>query len=88
MAEIYDWQSRYEVTTRTGNGQFDQVVALSQGIINENFKKLYDDHDELKTYYFSEKGIGKIDAKLLAPKILIPSGSKATNYTNVLFQIW
>ncbi|KAF1844453.1 uncharacterized protein K460DRAFT_419358 [Cucurbitaria berberidis CBS 394.84] len=87
MADLYDWESRYGVTTRTGNGQFDQVLGLSQGIINENFVKLYDMYDELKKYYFSEAGIGKIDAELDAPKLLIPSGKLATNYTNVLFQV-
>lgn len=88
MADLYDWQSRYELTTRTGKGEFDQVLGLSQGIINENFKKLYDMYPELRKYYFSEAGIGKIDAELEAPKILIPSGKRATNYTHVLFQIW
>jgi hypothetical protein len=38
----WDYESRLNTTTLTDNGSYDQVIALSQGLLNENFQKFYD----------------------------------------------
>lgn len=83
--DLWDYESRFETTTRTGDGAFDQIIALSQGIINENFQKLYVMYSELHEVHFKEPGIGTLDGTLLAPQVLIPSGENASNYSRVLF---
>jgi hypothetical protein len=84
--EQWDYESRYETTTRTDGGAFDQVLAMSQGTINENFAKLYEIYPELHTIYYDKPGIGVFEAQIKAPQIMIPGANKpSANLQDVLF---
>ncbi|KAF3909991.1 hypothetical protein ABW20_dc0110567 [Dactylellina cionopaga] len=78
---------RLGVTTGTGNGHFDQVVAFSQAIINENFKNMFKLYPELQSFVYTQAGIGKFKAEFLEPQIVIPASEDGTNWQNLYFQL-
>ncbi|KAF3930013.1 hypothetical protein ABW19_dt0200441 [Dactylella cylindrospora] len=82
-----DYESRLRLTSRTNNGYYDQVLGLSEDIINLNFEKLFNPESKLAHWYDSVNGVGSIQMDLLPPKILIPSGKLGDNYQNVWFQV-
>lgn len=77
-ADKWDYDSRIDTSTRTDNGAYDQVIALSQGLINENFQKLYDLYPELKEFKAGNEDVGIFTGKLLAPRVLIPGEDKGS----------
>lgn len=86
-SDKWDYESRLDTTTRTDNGSYDQVVALSQGLINDNFQKLYDLYPQLRNFEFSDKIVGDFKGELLAPQILVPGADKgAFSLGSVFFQ--
>ncbi|KAE8309261.1 hypothetical protein BDV41DRAFT_580693 [Aspergillus transmontanensis] len=77
-ADKWDFESRIDTSTRTDNGAYDQVIALSQGLINENFQKLYDLYPELRDFKAGNEDVGIFTGKLLAPRVLIPGEDKGS----------
>jgi hypothetical protein len=82
-----DRESRLRLTCRTANGTYDQVLGLSEDIINYNFDKLWEINEKLQKFYDSVNGVGSIQMELDAPRIMIPSGSIGQNFQNVWFQV-
>jgi hypothetical protein len=88
MTDLWDYDSRWETTTRADTGAYDQVIALSQGIINENFNKLYEMYPELSKLYFKDSAIGTFEGVIQAPRILIlGADEKSANLNEVIFQV-
>ncbi len=89
MSDLWDYESRWETSTRTDGGYYDQVIALSQGLINENFKKLYDIYKaDLGKVYLKDAAIGTFEGEVEAPRILIPGADEpSANLNEVIFQI-
>ncbi|KAL7928334.1 hypothetical protein V8C35DRAFT_244268 [Trichoderma chlorosporum] len=88
MSNKWDYESRLETTTRAEFGSYDQVVALSQGLINENFKKLYDAYPDLLSNLNYHGPLGKFKGKVLAPVVLIPGADQhGTNINEVIMQM-
>jgi hypothetical protein len=83
-----DTQSRYEIKTRTANGEWDQVVAVSQDIVNANLEEMFKVYEaDMKYLYFESDVLGRIDAELEPSRIIIPSGASGMNTTTLLYQI-
>lgn len=87
MAELPDSESRLQITTQTKNGHWDQVIAMSQTMINQGFANLFKVHPELSTIYDTDPDIGTIDAILDAPTVLIPTGDNGMASNRVYFQL-
>ena len=84
---VDDVDSRLWLQTKTQSGHnWDQVLGLSQRVINKNFEQLFAMYPEMADMYNSND-IGMIDAKLLAPKIIIPGGNTSANKSLVYFQL-
>ena len=84
---LQDKQSRYYLQTETRTGHWDQVVGVSQGILNANFKQLFSMYPEMSEMYSSVDDVGRIDATLLEPRVLIPGG-KSSRVTGLFYQLW
>ncbi|KHN93730.1 uncharacterized protein MAM_08401 [Metarhizium album ARSEF 1941] len=69
-----DTKLRLKTSCATAHGYYDQIVAVSQKIINESFDKLYDVYPEYGVVDFSSKKIGKIKGNLLSPRLLLGGG--------------
>jgi hypothetical protein len=80
-----DPQEHYGVTTSTGNGAYDQICAFSQTLINNGFQELYKVSSDLQKMYSLDSDVGKIDATLLPPEVIIPGADEATKVFNVIF---
>ncbi|KAF3916601.1 hypothetical protein ABW20_dc0103450 [Dactylellina cionopaga] len=86
MSEDSDYKSRLEATTRTGKGHYDQVLALSEVIINESFQNLYSRYPGLTRLYLNDPIIGGCELELDAPSIIIPSNS-GLNFSKIIFVV-
>lgn len=85
---LKDWQSRYELQTRTRTGEYDQVVAISQDSVNATLANLFTLYEEeMATMYDSSPSFGRIDAVLKPSTIMIPAGVYGSNTTQVLYQL-
>lgn len=78
--------SRLNVTTDTGNGSYDEILAISQTAVNKGFENLFNVYPELQTMSYHDNSIGSINATLLPPKIVIPAVN-GTNTKTVYFQL-
>ncbi|UKZ83880.1 hypothetical protein TrVFT333_011694 [Trichoderma virens FT-333] len=89
MADLWDYVSRLETTTRTDDGAYDQVLAVSQGLINDHFEALFDLYKgELSKLYFKDPAIGTFEGTLQAPKVLIPGADEpSANLNEVLLLV-
>ncbi|UKZ80125.1 hypothetical protein TrVFT333_007890 [Trichoderma virens FT-333] len=88
MSNKWDYESRLETTTRADSGSYDQVVALSQGLINENFQKLYEAYPDLLSNLDYHGVLGKFKGKVLAPVILIPGADQhGANLNEVIMKM-
>ncbi|UKZ71159.1 uncharacterized protein TrAtP1_012120 [Trichoderma atroviride] len=88
MSNKWDYESRLETTTRADSGSYDQVVALSQGLINENLQKLYDAYPDLLSNLDYHGALGKFKGKILAPVILIPGADQhGANLNEVIMKL-
>ncbi|KAK3344479.1 hypothetical protein B0T25DRAFT_463214 [Lasiosphaeria hispida] len=87
--ELWDYESRLETTTRADDGAYDQVLAVSQGLINEQFQALFDLYkDELSKLYFKDASIGTFEGTLQAPQVLIPGADETSaNINQVLLLV-
>ncbi|KAK4207142.1 hypothetical protein QBC37DRAFT_406483 [Rhypophila decipiens] len=65
---------RLKTSCATAHGNYDQIVAVSQQVINESFDKLYDIYPEYGVVEFSSKKIGKIKGHLNSPRLLLGGG--------------
>lgn len=65
---------------------FDQVVSLSQGIINEHFQKLYDMNKKMHKIFFDPptSDYSTVEATLLAPRLVLNVDS-STNTNEVYY---
>lgn len=83
-ASMKDTVSRYMLQTTTKTGEWDQVTGVSQGTINQNFENLFKLNPKMAVM---DRRVGKarINAKLLAPRIIIPAGVDGKNTSGVLF---
>ena len=74
--------SRYDISLNTGTGTdrdaeeayFDQITAMSQGIINSSFRELFDSMPEEPNMVHNGE-CGNVDAILDAPSIMINGAS-------------
>jgi hypothetical protein len=82
-----DPQNHFGVSTRTGNGMWDQVVAMSQQLINDGFQNLFEVSPDLKKIYRMESDSGKIDATFHAPDVIVPGFDKPALKNNVIFRL-
>lgn len=88
MSNKWDYESRLETTTRADSGSYDQLVALSQGLINENLQKLYDAYPDLLSNLDYHGPLGKFKGKVLAPVILIPGADQhGANLNEVIMKM-
>ncbi|KAI0185778.1 hypothetical protein EV127DRAFT_484805 [Xylaria flabelliformis] len=79
---------RLAISLRTGSGErdyYDQIMGMSQGIINSSFGKLYEKYEALRTCNVTIRD-GSITGELNPPKVTIPahensfkSGTMRTN---------
>lgn len=85
--KVDDVESRLWLQTKTQSGQtWDQVLGVSQRVINKNFEQLFELYPEMADMY-NANNAGMIDARLLAPKIIIPGGNSSANKSLVYFQL-
>ncbi|KAL7952482.1 hypothetical protein V8C34DRAFT_299221 [Trichoderma compactum] len=85
--KVDDVESRLWLQTKTQSGQtWDQVLGVSQRVINKNFEQLFNLYPEMADMY-NANNAGMIDARLLAPKIIIPGGNSSANKSLVYFQL-
>ncbi|KAI1109254.1 hypothetical protein F5Y14DRAFT_40251 [Nemania sp. NC0429] len=85
--KVDDVESRLWLQTKTQSGHnWDQVLGVSQRVINKNFKRLFELYPEMADMYNSND-MGMIDATLLAPQIIIPGGNTSANKSLVYFQL-
>lgn len=86
--KVDDVESRLWLQTKTQSGQnWDQVLGVSQRIINKNFEQLYNMYKTDMGDMYDSNEVGMIDAKLLAPRIIIPGGNTSANKSLVYFQL-
>ncbi|KAI5465019.1 hypothetical protein BGZ63DRAFT_470975 [Mariannaea sp. PMI_226] len=86
-------KTRYDVSLDTATppisdevenpNYFDQVTALSQGIINASFRQLFDSVEGVAEIAHKSKLLGRFDAVLDAPSIMI--NGMTTNATEVMY---
>lgn len=69
-----DTKLRLRTSCATAHGHYDQIVAVSQKIINESFDNLYDVYPEYGKVDFSSKKIGKVKGNLYSPRLLLGGG--------------
>ncbi|KAF3055500.1 hypothetical protein CFAM422_012994 [Trichoderma lentiforme] len=67
----YDKASRLKTHLRTADGRYDQGLAVSQGIINSSFGKLYDRYPAMQSLSY-DVGIAKMEAEMLSSRLIIP----------------
>jgi hypothetical protein len=67
-------------------GQYHQVVAISEDMLNEQLKSYYEMLDEFKTMKVNHAIAGKIDAKLGPPKVSIPV--EGNNFNEVRYHLY
>ncbi|KAF7919315.1 hypothetical protein EAE99_008617 [Botrytis elliptica] len=79
--------TRYDVSLNTGSGDgsnknyYDQVCAISQKTINENFVQLFNQREGLKQISYStptELGGGLLEASLLPPQVRVAFSGDST----------
>lgn len=82
-----DVASRLGTHLRTVNGAYDEVVAISQGVVNKSFAelaKLYP--DSMGKMHWEQPGSVTIDAELYPSTILLP-GNTGSNLSKIYYQI-
>ncbi|UKZ75808.1 hypothetical protein TrVFT333_003502 [Trichoderma virens FT-333] len=62
---------RLKTSCATTYDHYDQVVAVSQKIINDAFVGLYDENPEFAKISFSDRRVGSIEGDLLSPHLLL-----------------
>lgn len=82
MSNKWDYKSCLETTTCADLGLYDQVIALSQGLINKNFQKLYDAYPDLLSNRDSHGVFGKFKGKVPSPVILISGADQPRANSN------
>ncbi|GAP90433.1 hypothetical protein SAMD00023353_4500050 [Rosellinia necatrix] len=69
-----DTTLRLRTSTATAHGHYDQIVAVSQKIINESFDNLYEVYPEYGVVNFSNRRVGDIKGNLNSPRLLLGGG--------------
>ena len=89
MAPDQDAASRLKVRLDTTRSEhYDEVVALTERIINENFEALHNLYpEELGRVVESEYMTGSIDAWLEPSKIILPTNTQLYGSNTVLYQV-
>lgn len=82
--------TRYNVTLDTGtpadgadNRGFDQVTALSQGVINASFQQLFKSVEGVNEIAYVSRLQGRFEAVIDAPSIMINGAT--TNATEIMY---
>ncbi|PLB53296.1 hypothetical protein P170DRAFT_379929 [Aspergillus steynii IBT 23096] len=65
---------RLKTSCATAHAHYDQVVAVSQKIINDSFDDLYNQFPEYGQVDFSNRRIGSIKGSLYSPRLLLGGG--------------
>jgi len=83
--------SRYDLNSLMGakhdnERYYDQMVCLSQGIINASIKDHFDRVQGVCGLYLDDPELGQIDAALSAPTIMI-NGSAMSDAPEIFFQL-
>jgi hypothetical protein len=80
--------TRLDTAFDTADSFFDEVVGLSQGIINQNFQQIFNSNISLMgNMIFDDPILGtKMQAKLLAPRIIMKT-DVATDTGSVYYQL-
>ncbi|KAF7556919.1 hypothetical protein G7Z17_g1085 [Cylindrodendrum hubeiense] len=65
---------------------FDQMYALSQGTINENFEKMFKQRPEMAGIFHDIKNDTTLDGKLLPPTILLNPERKSECFFQLRFE--
>ncbi|KAL7928242.1 hypothetical protein V8C35DRAFT_318600 [Trichoderma chlorosporum] len=82
MANLDDLDSdvvlRLKTSCTTAFSHYDQVVAISQEIINKGFEGLYAENQDLAQVHYSSKRYGSINGNLYSPRVLL-GGREGTN---------
>lgn len=74
-AEDSDRLLRLKSSCATAHSHYDQVVAVSQKIINTAFEGLYNEHPDWAKVDYSDEKIGSIKANLNSPRLLLGGGT-------------
>ncbi|RYP28223.1 hypothetical protein DL767_007312 [Monosporascus sp. MG133] len=69
-----DTKLRLKTSCATAHGHYDQIVAVSQDIINKSFDNLYDIYPDYGIVKFSSRRIGTINGSLNPPRLLLGGG--------------
>lgn len=85
--------TRYDISCDTGSATdkdasgnyFDQMLGMSQGIINASFQDLFNSVEEICELYEDNRMLGQIEAVLNAPTIMINGSSD--NATEIIYQL-
>jgi hypothetical protein len=75
MSELKD---RSQFTLDTPSGYYDQIVGMSQGIINKSFKTMFDQVKGIAKIGIDARDKGSLDCVLDAPSILIIGNTSST----------
>lgn len=65
---------RLQTSCATAHSHYDQVVAVSQKIINDSFDQLYEQFPDYGNVDFSSHRIGSIKGSLYSPRLLLGGG--------------
>lgn len=82
------WTTRQDTCLDTTKKEyFDQVVSLSQGVINNHFNKLWDMNEKMHKIFFDPptSDYSTVEAELLAPRLVLNVDS--TTNTNEVYYI-
>ncbi|KAJ5949955.1 hypothetical protein N7454_001539 [Penicillium verhagenii] len=79
--------SRLTALLDTSLAPYDEVVAFSEKIINENFEEILELYPDMKNIAYSESTVGFVDATLKATRILVPDEEAAKFSQQVYFQM-
>ncbi|UKZ80878.1 hypothetical protein TrVFT333_008643 [Trichoderma virens FT-333] len=78
--------SRLKTSLDLSDGDhFDQVIAISQGMINHAIKRIHEQNEDMNDFY-GDSDSGSISADLAPSELVIPVGDPAAQKNNIV--IW
>ncbi|KAH8688008.1 hypothetical protein BGZ60DRAFT_335081, partial [Tricladium varicosporioides] len=80
-----DHALRLKTSLNTSNGYYDEVIALSQKIVNKDFETVYDHNPDMKNVYYSSMLLGTINATVAAPKMILGSAVSSFDANSITY---
>jgi hypothetical protein len=82
-----DVLSRLGVKLESGGGSWDEIVAFTERILNNNFLTIFNQNKTMQRIQYDDPDGGIVDVKLSAPRIIIPGQEDMLLAKTVYFQI-